>query len=53
MAKAPKTPQEVFPEIVEDLQGIYGEALQSVILYGSSSSSWPRTTQETSKRSCR
>ncbi len=35
MAKAPKTPQEVFPEIVEDLQGIYGEALQSVILYGS------------------
>jgi predicted nucleotidyltransferase len=35
MAKAPKTPQEVFPEIVEDLKGIYGEALQSVILYGS------------------
>ena len=35
MAKIPKTPQEVFPEIVEDLQGIYGEALQSVILYGS------------------
>lgn len=35
MAKIPKTPQEVFPEIVEDLQGVYGEALQSVILYGS------------------
>jgi len=35
MAKAPKTPQEIFPEIVEDLKGIYGEALQSVILYGS------------------
>jgi predicted nucleotidyltransferase len=35
MAKAPKTPQEVFPEIVEDLRGVYGEALQSVILYGS------------------
>jgi predicted nucleotidyltransferase len=35
MAKAPKAPQEVFPEIVEDLKGIYGEALQSVILYGS------------------
>jgi len=35
MAKIPKTPQEVFPEIVEDLRGIYGEALQSVILYGS------------------
>jgi len=35
MSKIPKTPQEVFPEIVEDLKGIYGEALQSVILYGS------------------
>jgi predicted nucleotidyltransferase len=35
MAKAPKTPQEVFPEIIADLKGIYGEALQSVILYGS------------------
>ncbi len=35
MAKAPKTPQEVFPEIVGDLKGIYGETLQSVILYGS------------------
>jgi predicted nucleotidyltransferase len=35
MAKIPKTPQEVFPEIVEDLKGIYGEGLQSIILYGS------------------
>jgi predicted nucleotidyltransferase len=35
MSKIPKTPQEVFPEIVEDLKGVYGEALQSVILYGS------------------
>ena len=35
MSKIPKAPQEVFPEIVEDLKGIYGEALQSVILYGS------------------
>ena len=35
MSKIPKTPQEVFPEIVEDLKGIYGAALQSVILYGS------------------
>jgi len=35
MSKIPKTPQEVFPEVVEDLKGIYGAALQSVILYGS------------------
>jgi predicted nucleotidyltransferase len=35
MSKIPKTPQEVFPEIVEDLKGIYGEGLQSLILYGS------------------
>ena len=35
MAKAPKTPQEVFPEIVADLKGAYGDALQSVVLYGS------------------
>ena len=35
MAKAPKTPQEVFPEIIADLKGAYGEGLQSVILYGS------------------
>jgi predicted nucleotidyltransferase len=35
MSKIPKTPQEVFPEVVEDLKGIYGEGLQSIILYGS------------------
>jgi predicted nucleotidyltransferase len=35
MTKVPKTPQEVFPEIVEDLKRIFGAALQSVILYGS------------------
>jgi predicted nucleotidyltransferase len=35
MAKIPKTPLEVFPEIVEDLKGIYGEGLQSIILFGS------------------
>jgi predicted nucleotidyltransferase len=35
MAKIPKTPSEVFPEILGDLKGIYGEGLQSVILYGS------------------
>jgi len=35
MAKIPKTPQEVFPEFVADLKGIYGEGLQSLILFGS------------------
>jgi predicted nucleotidyltransferase len=35
MAKIPKTPQEVFPEFVDDLKGIYGDGLQSIILYGS------------------
>lgn len=35
MSKIPKTPQEVIPEVVGDLKGIYGEALLSVILYGS------------------
>ena len=35
MAKAPKTPQEIFPEVVGDLKEVYGDSLQSVILYGS------------------
>ena len=35
MVKAPKTPQEIFPEFVDDLKGIYGNGLHSVILYGS------------------
>ncbi|HTZ38864.1 MAG TPA: nucleotidyltransferase domain-containing protein [Syntrophales bacterium] len=35
MSKIPKTPQEVFPEIVEDLKKIFGSELQSIILYGS------------------
>jgi len=35
MSKIPKTPQEVFPEFVADLKGIYGEGLQSLILFGS------------------
>ncbi len=35
MSKIPKTPQEVFPEVVEDLKKIYGDGLQSIILYGS------------------
>ena len=35
MAKIPKAPQEVFPEVVEDLKKIYGDELQSITLYGS------------------
>lgn len=35
MAKIPKTPQEVFPEVVENLKKTYGDGLQSIILYGS------------------
>ncbi|HET6488547.1 MAG TPA: nucleotidyltransferase domain-containing protein, partial [Syntrophales bacterium] len=35
MSKIPKTPQEVFPEVVEDLKTAYGDGLQSIILYGS------------------
>ena len=35
MAKIPKTPQEIFPEFVEDLKTAYGGGLQSIILYGS------------------
>jgi predicted nucleotidyltransferase len=35
MSKIPKTPQEVFPEIAEDLKKMYGGELQSITLYGS------------------
>jgi predicted nucleotidyltransferase len=35
MSKIPKTPQEIFPEFVEDLKKLYGDGLQSIILYGS------------------
>lgn len=35
MSKIPKTPQEVFPEVVEDLKKIFGGELQSITLYGS------------------
>ena len=35
MAKVPKTPQEVFPEVVEDIKNIFGDGLKSIILYGS------------------
>jgi hypothetical protein len=35
MAKIPKTPEEIFPEITADFQKIFGEDLVSIILYGS------------------
>jgi len=35
MSKIPKTPREVFPEVVEDLKKIFGSELQSIILHGS------------------
>ena len=35
MSKIPEIPQEVFPEVVEDLKMIYGGELQSITLYGS------------------
>lgn len=35
MSKAPKTPQDIFPEILDDYKKIFGEDLLSIILYGS------------------
>jgi hypothetical protein len=35
MAKIPKTPEEIFPEITADCEKIFGEDLVSIILYGS------------------
>ena len=35
MAKIPKNPEEIFPEITEDYRKIFGEDLISIILYGS------------------
>ena len=35
MAKIPKKPEEIFPEITGDYQKIFGEDLISIILYGS------------------
>jgi len=35
MAKSLKDPKEIFPEIINDYQNIYGDDLISIILYGS------------------
>lgn len=35
MAKTIKDPKEIFPEIINDYQGLYGDDLISIILYGS------------------
>ncbi len=38
MSKIPKDPKEIFPGIVDDYKGLFGEDLVSVILYGSAAS---------------
>lgn len=38
MSKIPKDPAEIFPAIIEDCKGLFGEDLVSVILYGSAAS---------------
>jgi hypothetical protein len=35
MAKSPKDPKEIFPEVTEDYRNIFGDDLVSIILYGS------------------
>lgn len=35
MAKIPKTPEEIFQEFTQDYQGVFGDGLISIILYGS------------------
>ncbi|MBW1740011.1 MAG: hypothetical protein JRJ42_02620 [Deltaproteobacteria bacterium] len=35
MSRIPKEPDEIFPSIVDDYKGLFGEDLVSVILYGS------------------
>lgn len=35
MAKAPQRPEEIFPEIISDYKGLFGDELVSIILYGS------------------
>jgi hypothetical protein len=35
MARAPQDPREIFPGIIEDYKGLYGDDLISIILYGS------------------
>jgi hypothetical protein len=35
MAKSPKDPREIFPEVIADYSNIFGDDLVSIILYGS------------------
>ena len=35
MAKIPKDPKEIFPEIITDYKNLFGDDLVSIILYGS------------------
>ena len=35
MAKIPKDPKEIFPEIIADYKNLFGDDLVSIILYGS------------------
>lgn len=35
MARAPKDPRDILPKIVDDYKGIFGDALVSIIVYGS------------------
>ena len=35
MAKSPKDPKEIFPEVIADYRNIFGDDLISIILYGS------------------
>ena len=38
MAKIPKDPRDIFDELTQDYQDIYGKDLVSIILYGSAAS---------------
>jgi len=38
MAKVPQDPKEIFPEIIDDYKGLFGDDLISIILYGSAAS---------------
>jgi predicted nucleotidyltransferase len=38
MSKVPKDPEEIFPGIIDDYKGLFGEDLISIILYGSAAS---------------
>jgi len=38
MAKIPKDPKEIFPDITADYKGLFGDDLLSIILYGSAAS---------------